>query len=1074
MAVGSRNPAAPPWEGRMMGFPATNDLTTQEQNNANIATVLSATRPYGGTPLAGMFTDAEYYFWNDPTGPQQTDPLVEASVGASHNADAGGAPACRQEFIILMTDGAPNEDLRPDCQGVATSGPAGNCPFDYPENIARTLYQGSANGTSVTTYVIGFAVSSVQDGSGIEECSSLVQNGTLSSICGANSQSDPPAYAACCELQRIALAGTGNNVNSTGAFFADTPEALQNALNTVLGQISSQATTRTTPSYSPAAAAGFSSGTPGAQTTAAEVFLASFNPGVDKPWTGDVVRERYLCQATANSFTVPPPVVQTSAGDDFAADLNSNAGSLQRTFIAFEPSAIVENGVTVHDSTLTIRPYITAPPGDGFPIYGANPFAGNVSTLVSGLTPDAMNITANTCAYTSKNPPYAQEKLSANDCMIAVLDFETAQATFGGGAADFPFQSRYGSALGDIYHATPVDVGPPGSLLQDPLYTAFQSEYSTRQNILYTASNDGILHAFWADEDKLENNEEWALIPPASLANLAPSYPSSHEFLLDGLPVVKDVVWDRNTASASGISGNPWHTMLVEGFGEEATLPGYFAVDVTQPSPSNLSTISGNPPSDPPPTVPTFRWQLSTVPSGNFPLFGQHSGTPVITTLFMDPGDGNGARDIGVAILPGGQTGTATTSATSGSSCERWADLPQNAGKYTDSAPIGAYTARTAVRCWGSPAVPTTAIPGRDLVIARIDTGEILRVFTRLQEVKNVYAGDTLLTASRITDVPFDSPIVGTPIVYPADVGADTTKIFVGDADGTLWRIDVSDPTPANWTGGLYLDLYNQTADTNTTAWADGQPFGVNPTLSVNASGQLVMDAATTTTDQFDTTGVYFIYSITEAVQGTLTPALRAQVNWYLGSPLNPSSSTTASASGLYPGERVSGPMTVFNGELFFATYVAGQQATSVATCSQGYARIWGMDYQTPWSTEPTNPPAYGGNPLLNDLPPHPTTNIVQFVVPAASTGESSIGAAVIPGVSIRASPSCASATASIPNPMTGGSYNAIGASTPSSFSLFAQLGQANPTGLGSNTLNIALNPPIIPLRIDSWAGVFE
>ena len=30
LAVGARNPAAPPWEGRMMPFPATNDLATQE------------------------------------------------------------------------------------------------------------------------------------------------------------------------------------------------------------------------------------------------------------------------------------------------------------------------------------------------------------------------------------------------------------------------------------------------------------------------------------------------------------------------------------------------------------------------------------------------------------------------------------------------------------------------------------------------------------------------------------------------------------------------------------------------------------------------------------------------------------------------------------------------------------------------------------------------------------------------------------------------------------------------------------------------------------------------------------
>jgi len=1071
MAVGSRNPAAPPWEGRLIGFPTTNDLTTQEQTNSNVASVINSTRPYGGTPLAGMFYDAQYYFWSDPTGPQQTDPLVQASVAASKTPDAGGTPPCRQEFIILLTDGAPNEDMRPDC--AASGSPPGNCPFPLlPEQVAANLYAGTATGTSVTTFVIGFAVSSVQnpDGSNVD-CSSLVTNGTLASQCsgGGDGGAMLPQYASCCELQRIALAGTGNNPQSTSAFFADSPEALQNALSTILGQVSSQATSRTVPAYAPTASAAFSSTAAGTNTTNAEVFLASFDPGVDKPWTGDVLRQRYTCQyaATTSSFSVPSPTIDPTQGDDFGKNLNSNAGSLPRTFIAFEPAAVVENSVTVHDSTLTIRPYITTTPADGLPIYGATTYAGGVSTLISGITPDAMNITDNTCAYTSSTPPYTPATLTASNCETAVLDFETASA-WGGSPATFPFQSRVGSALGDIYHATPVDVGPPGSLLQDPLYTAFEGSINPpRKNIVYAASNDGILHAFWADETTLENNEEWALIPPASLANLAPSYPSSHEFLLDGSPVVKDVVWDR---SASATAASPWHTMLVEGFGEASTLPGYIAVDVTQPAPTQLTTVSGTVPSASPPNAPTLRWQLSTVPSSNFPLFGQHSGTPAITTLFMDPGDGQGARDIGVAVLPGGQTGTATTSAGNGSSCMRWSSIPAYSGRYTNtsSAPTSGYTARTAVRCWGSPAVPTTPVPGRDLVIARLDTGEILRVFTRLPEVQT-FTGDTLLAAGRITDVPFDSPIIGTPIVYPADVGTDTTKIFVGDADGTLWRIDVSDPLPANWTGGLYLDAYNTTVDTNTTAWSDGEPFGVPPTLSLNAAGQLVMNAATTTTDSFDTSGIYFIYSITETVQAA---ALHAQVNWYIGSPLTPSTSTVVNkpVPNLLTGERVSGPMTVFNGELFFATYAANA-TSSTSSCNQGLARVWGVDYQTAYPSEPAGD---GGNPLLNDLPPNPPTNIVPFVVPSQSTGNSALTGVVIPGVSIRATPACAAVGTGGVNPLGGGSYNSIGASSPSSFSLFAQLGQANPSGAGANTLNIGLNPPLIPMRIDSWAGVFE
>src|SRR5262249_53679378 len=162
-----------------------------------------------------------------------------------------------------------------------------------------------------------------------------------------------------------------------------------------------------------------------------------------------------------------------------------------------------------------------------------------------------------------------------------------------------------------------------------------------------------LLHAFWADETQPENNERWAMVPPAVMTNLYSSYPSSHLFLLDGSPIVKDVVWERDEKT---VDSNTWHTMLVAGYGPNAR--SYYAVDVTTPDASKLK--SGGPPTASPPTGPVLRWQLTTLPSSTYQIFGkQSSGTPAITTLFMDPGDKN-PREIGVAILPGGQDPTPT------------------------------------------------------------------------------------------------------------------------------------------------------------------------------------------------------------------------------------------------------------------------------------------------------------------------------------------------------------------------------------------------------------------------------
>ena len=39
-------------------------------------------------------------------------------------------------------------------------------------------------------------------------------------------------------------------------------------------------------------------------------------------------------------------------------------------------------------------------------------------------------------------------------------------------------------------------------------------------------------------------------------------------------------------------------------------------------------------------------------------------------------------------------------------------------------------------------------------------------------------------------DIP--APIVGQPVAYPSDTGLIADRLFVGDAEGRIWRIDVS------------------------------------------------------------------------------------------------------------------------------------------------------------------------------------------------------------------------------------------------------------------------------------------
>ncbi len=1015
-AVGARNPAAPPWEGRMVPFPATYDLTAQENNAQNIQQVVISSRPYGATPLAGMFAGAQTYFWNDPSGPQKTDPYVQ-----------GG---CRNQYIVLLTDGAPNMDMRPscDCQVGADGGTGcGSCPFPLPEKTAEALYTATAE-QKVTTYVIGFAVSSYQDNGTTAYCSSLASNGTLAATCNTATTTDP--FYACCELQKIAVFG-----GSKQAYFADTPGDLQSALGSILADIAQNTTTRTTPAYSPVVTNVLAD--PNNPQTNDSLYLSSFNPSPGSPWSGDIIRQRYQCTYSGSGFTVPTPTVQTSLGDDFAADLASSKGP-QRTFIAFQPDLI--NGGPAVDSTATIRPYVTTTVGDGLGKYSATTYRGLATSVIPQITPGALNLPAS-CPYTATNGG-AASTLNATQCRDMILDYTFGQSSFGD-VANFPFVSRAASPLGDIYHAMPAVVGPPGSLLQDASYVGFRAAWQSRKQVVYAATNDGLLHAFWADETTLENNELWAMMPPAVGPGLYATFPSSHQFLLDGSPVVKDVVWDRSVANAADPTA--WHTMLVAGYGPYEQ--GYYAVDVTNPDPSGITT--GTVPNDPPAPGPTLRWQLTKMPGTNQQLFGAQSATPAVTTLFVDPGDGNGAREIGVAILPGGANSGPTTTAPGGPSCAR-------APKLSDSAPISSYTARTAVRCWGATQTWTDPVIGRSLSIVRLDTGEILRVFARQSDFAG-YPTDTLALAHRVIDTPLDSPMTGTPIVYPSDVGTDTTKVFIGDADGTVWRFDLSSSDPTKWVGELYLDLYNTTVDTSTTSWSDGQPLEVTPVVSLDTSGQLVLNIATGTTETYTSSGLEYVYSVTEKVQGS-TPKLRANVNWWLGPPT------------FQAGERVSGPMTVFNGTLYFATYAAAAPETAV--CSGGMARLWGRDFVTPDNTSDLS---QGGLRELQPPPPNPPQSPPPVYVQPSDYDATLVGK-VIPGVSIKATPACASLGPSASDSYVGGAQHSVPNNfTPGSYSLFTQVGAKSNAGTsGTRTFETSVPTPVAPTVIDSWAAVVD
>jgi type IV pilus assembly protein PilY1 len=1033
--VGARNAAAPAWEGRMVPFgnPDAGSLDYLTKKS-QIEKILMATRPYGATPIAGMMEDASDFFLvdnaNDPiTAGQKFGPKDDPYV-------AGG---CRRQYMILLSDGQPNLELRAppgeDPSVYCSDAILNSCPFRKPEVIATDL---AAGPRPIYTFVVGFALSSFSVGAQTKTCNDLTDDDFkgASGLCQNPLYFSNTALQACCSLNRIAINGAPPSPNTTRrAYFAANKQELTSALSQILTEIT-PVTSRTQPVVS--GAAGGSNGFR---------FYSSVRPVSFQPWVGVLERQRYLCKSTAlaGGGIRNYPEAQTisaTAGDDFAANLNSGLGRA-RTFYTVEGGI----GSEAVYSDRTIRPSIPTASGDpdGVGTYKGEQYSGNDASFVSSTKVEAIQIQGKCPGLSDtlcrdrhlkwlvglpNGTPYSRcTQKNTKDCYL----------------------------FGDILHSTPQIVGPPGELLRDQSYAAFKKDKAKRPVVLYTSTNDGFLHAFkvtgtvddMAGSDAAAkvavktNNELWAFVPPGVLPLLSEQYPFTHQLLLDGMPVVKDVVatvtgtggsavisLERTGAQASA-GGGSWRTILVQSFG--AARAGYFALDVTDPD--QLEDYASSTPMG-----PRFLWQLTTDVSGTVKLFGKSGGAPLITTLYMDLG--GGPKEIPVAVLPGGRGNVDNPLSQCPAAARVWSGVD------------GSFPPRGKVRCYTG----SDNVAARSLTIVRLDTGEIIRTF-RQAATEIVLPSPTAQTTLRakVITAPLDSPITGQPVAFPPDVGAVADRVFVGDQDGRIWKVNLASTNPSNWTMSLFFDAYPATYGTDPNfpnAYDAGQPLILPPTLSVDVHGDVTLNVATG--DQ-DTLGAAagmknFVWSLTEKTNSDKTPA-NSQANWF---------------QPLTGGERVVGPMSLFNSALYFASYSPPVAGASV--CSNGTSKVWGMHYVLPTT-------GTGGVPLVNQggraqLPG--VSGLVQSLTAAAATGDAN---ATIFGVTVAQQPTCSTATETSDGSSFGsGTHTSVTNVNPGKFQLIMHTGSGGTQvdGGSSRVATIPLNKPVSASRIESWASLIE
>ncbi len=369
--------------------------------------------------------------------------------------------------------------------------------------------------------------------------------------------------------------------------------------------------------------------------------------------------------------------------------------------------------------------------------------------------------------------------------------------------------------LGDFVHSTPVYVGKPpyfgrnsstfpGSFPDNvaDLYNTFKSDNANRQGVVYVGGNDGMLHAFNADTGE----EIFAYVPNLVFGNLSeltkPSY--SHRFYVDLTPSVNDIFMTKK-----GESSKSWNSVLIGGLGHGGK--GYYALNITDPSSFNSESNA----------VANVMWEFTEDDDGS----GDDDD---------DDDGGAGNSDLGFTYS---EPLIAMSNAEYGDNEKKW------------------------VAIFGNGYNSTSADGDAAIYILFIEAGQD-GVWTAGSDYIKISTGYGKAESSDGT-----TPN-GIGAVRGIDVDNDGTvdRLYAGDLQGNLYRIDISSSSPSDWDNSSNRDVIFRAKYGPAGSRTIPQPITTRPIVVKHPTspGYIVITATGSwmTSDDSTNTDIQSIYGI--------------------------------------------------------------------------------------------------------------------------------------------------------------------------------------------------------------------